>query len=549
MTNTEQLIETAKSWLAQDFDPATIAELTQLISAAATDPTAFAELASRFSGALEFGTAGLRAEVAAGESRMNRATVAKAAWGVSQWLMASGKQKLVVGNDARFGSTEFAEDTCGIAAALGLTVIRLAEPVPTPVLAYAVTELGADAGIMVTASHNPAKDNGYKVYDQTGSQIISPSDQEIAALNATAPAANEIDRSGKYQTEEMIDNYLQYVTSYALPDLNTDLKIAYTALHGVGSITFNKLLDQVGYRNVVEVAAQQQPDPKFPTVEFPNPEEAGAMDLLLALAEKENADIAIANDPDADRTAVALPTAAGWQMLTGDELGTLLAWWCIERAKLTGKPVTGAMAASIVSSSMTQRIALANNLRFQFTLTGFKYVGRVPDLIFGYEEAIGYCVLPEKVKDKDGISAALFVIELTSYLKSVGKTPWQQLAQLYQDHGMVLTKQITLRMNDLASVKNKLTQITNQLPTELGAIALTSVADFANGVDSLPKSSGIRLSFANGRIIIRPSGTEPKLKCYIEVTASPSSELAAISDQLHNQLNQLTVALTELVNN
>lgn len=549
MTSTEQLIETAKSWLAQDFDPATIAELTQVISAAATDPTALAELASRFGGPLEFGTAGLRAEVAAGESRMNRATVAKAAWGVSLWLMASGKQKLVVGNDARFGSTEFAEDTCGIAAALGLTVIRLAGPVPTPVLAYAVTELGADAGIMVTASHNPAKDNGYKVYDQTGSQIISPSDQEIAALIATAPAANEIDRSGKYQTVEMIDSYLQYVTSYALPDLNTDLKIAYTALHGVGSITFNKLLDQGGYRNVVEVAAQQQPDPKFPTVEFPNPEEAGAMDLLLALAEKENADIAIANDPDADRTAVALPTAAGWQMLTGDELGTLLAWWCIERAKLTGKPVTGAMAASIVSSSMAQRIALANNLKFQFTLTGFKYVGRVPDLIFGYEEAIGYCVLPEKVKDKDGISAALFAIELTSYLKSVGKTPWQQLSQLYQDHGMVLTKQITLRMNDLASVKNKLAQITNQLPTELGGIALTSVADFADGVDSLPKSSGIKLSFANGRIIIRPSGTEPKLKCYIEVTASPSNEIATISDQLHNQLNQLSAALTELVNN
>ncbi len=547
MNSEQQLIQTAQAWVAQDFDPATISELQELISKAQQDPVALAELASRFAGPLQFGTAGLRAEVAAGESRMNRATVAKAAWGVSHWLLANQKKVLVVGNDARTGSADFAEDTCGIAAGLGLTVIRLAAPVPTPVLAYALTELNADAAIMVTASHNPAKDNGYKVYDHSGSQIISPSDKEIAALIAQAPAAKDIDRSGNFQTVEMIDKYVSYVAANALPDLAKDLKIAYTALHGVGSITFNKLLNQVGYQNLVEVNAQQQPDPAFPTVAFPNPEEDGAMDLLLALAESESADIAIANDPDADRTAIALPTPTGWQLLSGDELGTLLAWWCVMRAKLQNKPLTGAMAASIVSSSMTKRIATANNLDFKFTLTGFKYVGRVTDLKFGYEEAIGYCVLPEKIKDKDGISASLFAIELVSYLKSINKSVFQQLDELYQSYGTVLTKQITLRLTDVAAVGAKLTEIMNNLPTSLGDTKLTNIADFSSGIDGLPKASGIRLSFANGRIIIRPSGTEPKLKCYIEVTAEPGDDLVSQKAELTRQLDLLAGELAKLV--
>lgn len=547
MNSEQQLIQTAHAWVAQDFDPATISELKELISKVPHDPVALAELASRFAGPLQFGTAGLRAEVAAGESRMNCATVAKAAWGVSSWLLANQKKVLLVGNDARNGSVDFAEVTCGIAAALGLNVIRLAGPVPTPVLAYALTELKADAAIMVTASHNPAKDNGYKVYDHSGSQIISPSDKEIAALIAKAPAAKDIDRSGNYQTVEMIDKYVSYVTENALPGLTKDLKIAYTALHGVGSITFNKLLTQVGYQNLVEVKTQQQPDPAFPTVDFPNPEEDGAMDLLLALAEAENADIAIANDPDADRTAIALPTQTGWHRLSGDELGTLLAWWCVMRANLQNKPVTGAMAASIVSSSMIKRIATANKLDFSFTLTGFKYVGRVTNLKFGYEEAIGYCVLPEKIKDKDGISASLFAIELVSYLKSNNKSALQQLDELYQTYGTVLTKQITLRLTDVAAVGAKLAEIMSNLPTVLGDTKLTNISDFSSGIDGLPKASGIRLSFGNGRIIIRPSGTEPKLKCYIEVTAKPDHDLAAQKAKLSRQLDLLADELAKLV--
>ena len=547
MNSEQQLIQTAHAWVAQDFDPATISELKELISKVPHDPVALAELASRFAGPLQFGTAGLRAEVAAGESRMNCATVAKAAWGVSSWLLANQKKVLLVGNDARNGSVDFAEVTCGIAAALGLNVIRLAGPVPTPVLAYALTELKADAAIMVTASHNPAKDNGYKVYDHSGSQIISPSDKEIAALIAKAPAAKDIDRSGNYQTVEMIDKYVSYVTESALPGLNKDLKIAYTALHGVGSITFNKLLTQVGYQNLVEVKTQQLPDPAFPTVDFPNPEEDGAMDLLLALAEAENADIAIANDPDADRTAIALPTQTGWHRLSGDELGTLLAWWCVMRANLQNKPVTGAMAASIVSSSMIKRIATANKLDFSFTLTGFKYVGRVTNLKFGYEEAIGYCVLPEKIKDKDGISASLFAIELVSYLKSNNKSALQQLDELYQTYGTVLTKQITLRLTDVAAVGAKLAEIMSNLPTVLGDTKLTNISDFSSGIDGLPKASGIRLSFGNGRIIIRPSGTEPKLKCYIEVAAEPDHDLAAQKAKLSRQLDLLADELAKLV--
>jgi len=547
MNSEQQLIQTAQAWVAQDFDPATISELKELISNVPNNPVALAELASRFAGPLQFGTAGLRAEVAAGESRMNCATVAKAAWGVSSWLLANQKKVLLVGNDARNGSVDFAEVTCGIAAALGLNVIRLAGPVPTPVLAYALTELKADAAIMVTASHNPAKDNGYKVYDHSGSQIISPSDKEIAALIAKAPAAKDIDRSGNYQTVEMIDKYVSYVTENALPGLTKDLKIAYTALHGVGSITFNKLLTQVGYQNLVEVKTQQQPDPAFPTVDFPNPEEDGAMDLLLALAEAENADIAIANDPDADRTAIALPTQTGWHRLSGDELGTLLAWWCVMRANLQNKPVTGAMAASIVSSSMIKRIATANKLDFSFTLTGFKYVGRVTNLKFGYEEAIGYCVLPEKIKDKDGISASLFAIELVSYLKSNNKSALQQLDELYQTYGTVLTKQITLRLTDVAAVGAKLAEIMSNLPTVLGDTKLTNISDFSSGIDGLPKASGIRLSFGNGRIIIRPSGTEPKLKCYIEVAAEPDHDLAAQKAKLSRQLDLLADELAKLV--
>lgn len=546
MTAVEQLIQTAKSWVEQDFDPATIVELTELIDRSISDPVALAELKDRFSGPLKFGTAGLRAEVAAGESRMNRATVAKAAWGVTQWLLRQQRRTLIVGADARTGSSDFAADTCAIASALGLEVIKLESPLPTPVLAYALTALKADAAIMVTASHNPAKDNGYKVYDHTGSQIISPSDVEIAQLIATAPPANQIDRSGKYQIVEMIDRYVDFVAGRASYVLNPELKIAYTAMHGVGSTTFNRLMRSVGYRNIIEVAAQKDPDPKFPTVAFPNPEEPGAMDLLLQLAIDTDADIAIANDPDADRTAVAVPTATGWQVLSGDELGALLAWWCIKRRELDDQPVVGAMAASIVSSSMSQRIATANNLDFSFTLTGFKYVSRVPNLIYGYEEALGYCVLPDQIRDKDGISAALFAIELVSYLKSQHISVIEQLRALYVEYGMVLTKQITLRMPEITAVTEKLLKITRNLPTNLGEFPLTKVEDFATGIDGLPKSSGIRLSFKNGRVIIRPSGTEPKLKCYIEVTGDPATDPELMQTELTAQLGQLELALAKL---
>ncbi|MBM3690564.1 MAG: phospho-sugar mutase [Actinobacteria bacterium] len=548
MTDVEQLIETANLWIAQDFDPTTISELNDLISKAKNDSAALAELNSRFSGALKFGTAGLRAQVAAGESRMNRATVAKAAWGVTKWIEHSGGKKLVIGNDARTGSKEFALDSCQIAAALGLDVVLLAAPVPTPVLAYGLLELNADAAVMVTASHNPAQDNGYKVYDQTGSQIVSPTDHEIAELIKSAPKAKDIDRTGRFKTIEMVKSYVDYVASNSIKFLDKDIAIAYTALHGVGSITFNELMQKTGYTKIYEVYEQQIPDPNFSTVKFPNPEEPGAMDLLLDLAVKSKAEIAIANDPDADRTAIALPRNGTWQVLSGDELGTLLAWWVIERRKLENKPVRGAMAASIVSGSMIKRIALANDLDFFFTLTGFKYVSRIPNLIFGYEEAIGYCVLPEKVKDKDGISAALFAIELVNYLKSQNKTAFDKLDELYRELSLVLTKQITLRMKSSTEVNQRLEKISLHLPKKLGQMEISSLENFGDGIDGLPKTSGIRLRFPNGRVIIRPSGTEPKLKCYLEVYAEPGSDLEVQKQALNLQLSQLSDDLTALFN-
>jgi len=546
MTSDEQLIKAAQDWVAQDFDETTIAELTGLITAAKSNPSAVAELANRFSGPLKFGTAGLRAKTGAGESQMNRASVAKAAFGVASWMLSQQYNTIIVGNDARIGSNDYAIDTCKIASALGLTVIRLENPLPTPVLAYALAKLKADAAIMVTASHNPASDNGYKVYDKSGSQIISPTDQEIAELISTAPKANQIDRSGAYQDLPMIDEYVDFVASNALSDLTKDVKIAYTALHGVGSVTFNRLMKKLGYTNIFEVRKQQQPDPNFPTVKFPNPEEAGAMDLVLELATVNQVDVVIANDPDADRTAVAVPTKSGWRVLTGDELGTLLAWWCIKRRELNGEVIAGAMAASIVSGSMCKRIAEANGLKFSYTLTGFKYVSRVPDLIFGYEEAIGYAVLPAQIRDKDGISAALFAVELISYLKSQNSSAIEQLESLYSEFGTVLTKQITLRLDSIGAATDKLNGFIANLPTQLGTMALHKIENFADGIASLPKSNGIKLNFNNGRVIIRPSGTEPKLKCYIEVFGAPTKQLAAQQAELQELLIELTAALTEL---
>jgi phosphomannomutase len=548
MTDQRQLIQTAQDWLAQDFDPKTIAELSDLIAKSNVDQSALAELAEKFSGPLKFGTAGLRAEVAAGQSKMNRATVAQAAWGVASWLVSIGGKSLVVGNDARTGSNDFAIDSCKIASTFGLSVTRLNSPVPTPVLAFGLKELNADAAIMVTASHNPAKDNGYKVYDKTGSQIISPTDVEIAALISKAPKANQINRSGNFQSMDMIDRYVDYVSSHSLPELNKKIKVAYTALHGVGSITFNKLMNRCGYEEIFEVAEQRHPDPTFPTVNFPNPEEPGAMDLLLETASKSNAEIAIANDPDADRTAISIPISTGWKVLSGDELGTLLAWWVIERKKIKGESLSGAMAASIVSSSMIKRIAQGNGLDFSFTLTGFKWVSRVPNLIFGYEEAIGYAVLPEKIRDKDGISAALFAVEMVSYLAGMNKTALDKLEELYQEYGLVLTRQITLRLNSIDEVNAKLAYIIDNLPKYLGKTVLEKIENFADGIDSLPKSSGIRMVFSNGRVIIRPSGTEPKLKCYLEVHSDPNPDATTQKEILNQQLVELSDGLTELFN-
>jgi phosphomannomutase len=384
------LIERARAWAAQDPDPTTRAELEALIEAGDTE-----ELADRFDGTLEFGTAGLRGELGAGSNRMNRVVVTRAAAGLAAYLTANGAARgasVVIGYDARHHSDVFARDTAEVMAGAGLKALVLPRPLPTPLLAFAIRELGCVAGVMVTASHNPPRDNGYKVYLGDGSQIVPPADAEIAArIEAVGPLA-EVPRGDGWTVldDHVVDSYLDTVAGLA-GDGPRDLRLVYTPLHGVGGTSVVQVLETAGFEAPYVVEQQEQPDPDFPTVSFPNPEEPGAMDLAMALAADRGVDLVVANDPDADRCAAAVPDAHGWRMLRGDEVGALLAHHLLT----TGH--TGTYACSIVSSSLLGKMAAAAGQRFAETLTGFKWISKVDDLVFGYEEALGYCVDPEHV--------------------------------------------------------------------------------------------------------------------------------------------------------
>lgn len=526
MKSRAEILSSAELWAEHDFDPSSKAELLNLIDLAKHDVSVLDDLADRFSGPLEFGTAGLRAELGAGMARMNRATVAKAAWGLSTWMLAKNLDRLVIGHDARRGSAQFALDTAEIASALGIKVFMLEPNLPTPVLAFAVKHLQANAGVMVTASHNPAKDNGYKVYDQTGSQIIGPTDKEIAHLISVSPLPNLIKRGGSFEVVEVLDSYLTEAIKNVNSQIPKDLKIAYTALHGVGSKTFLAACAKLGITKIFEVKTQANPDPEFPTVAFPNPEEAGALDQLLQIADQHGADIAIANDPDADRMGVAIPTKNGWRKLSGDEIGVILGWFKIEKLKELNLPFKGSMATSIVSSSLLSRIAEKNNIDFNFTLTGFKHIGRIPKLIYGYEEALGYAVDPQVVGDKDGITAALLMIELVGWLKRKELSIDQVLIQIQSEFGPCVTDHLTLRFASVLETKYKFEQVVANPPTQFGSLRITRTEDLKHGLDGLPATTGIYLQWAAGRVIIRPSGTEPKLKCYIEVSGESTLESA-----------------------
>lgn len=512
-TDQSALVVQAREWLADDPDAQTRAELESLLTS--TSPGAAAELADRFSGPLQFGTAGLRGALGAGPNRMNRVVVIKAAAGLARYLLATGAQgPVVIGYDARHNSDVFAQDTAQVMTGAGLHALVMPRSLPTPVLAYAVKALGASAGVMVTASHNPPQDNGYKVYLGDGSQIVPPADVDIAKRIAAVDKVSSVPQgpAGHTISEDLVDSYLDTVVGLLAEGGPRDLNTVYTPLHGVGGDLVNLAMKFAGFPEPSVVKEQERPDPDFPTVAFPNPEEPGAMDRAMALASKKGADLVIANDPDADRCAAAIPVGKKWRMLTGDEVGALLA------THLIRKGVTGTYAASIVSSSLLGKIAAAAGQAYAETLTGFKWISRAPGLAFGYEEALGYCVDPEHVRDKDGISALLLLCELAASLKAEGRDLADLLDELAVEHGLHATTQLSIRLEDPAQIAGAMQRLRDRPVTALAGATVQQLDDLTTGIGGLPPTDGIRYQLAGGsRVIVRPSGTEPKIKCYLEV--------------------------------
>jgi phosphomannomutase len=527
---TDDLIGRARAWFDDDPDPDTQLALDRLLDAAGSGVAgAAAELLDAFDGRLEFGTAGLRGALGPGPNRMNRSVVTRAAAGLAAYLTATGggtQQSVVIGYDARHKSDAFARDTAEVMEGAGIHALLLPRPLPTPVLAYAIRHLGAAAGVMVTASHSPPQDNGYKVYLGDGTQIVPPADIEISECIDAVGAVRDVPRGDGWETlgDDALDAYLATVAALVPASSSRDVAIAYTPMHGVGGGVVLDVLERAGFPAPRVVAAQFAPDPDFPTVSFPNPEEPGAMDLALEEGLDSDADLVIANDPDADRCAVAVPTrdrgASGgpaYRMLRGDEVGWLLGWWMHERG------ASGTYANSIVSSSLLSRMASAYGVAHVETLTGFKWIGRLPGLAFGYEEALGYCVDPAHVADKDGVSAALLVVELVASLKAQGRTVHDVLDDLATEFGLHATDQLSVRVSDLSLIGAAMAGLRADMPSEVAGLQVIGVDDLEAGVDGLPPTDGIRLRLAERtRVIVRPSGTEPKLKCYLEVVVPVS---------------------------
>lgn len=543
-----ELTARARAWQAEDPDPETREELAKLIEVEDRE-----ELASRFSGTLQFGTAGLRGELGAGPMRMNRSVVIRAAAGLAAYLRGqgpagggtgedSGPGLVVIGYDARHKSHDFACETASVMTGAGLRAALLPGPLPTPVLAYAIRRLDAVAGVMVTASHNPPRDNGYKVYLGGGSQIVPPADAEIAArIDEVGPIAG-VPRPGSgwdVLDEDIVEHYLARTGAVLTEGSPRDVRVVHTALHGVGSRTLRAAFRRAGFPDPVPVRQQAEPDPDFPTVSFPNPEEPGAMDLAFATARETASasgpvDLVIANDPDADRCAVAVPdaqAASGWRMLRGDEVGALLA------THLVHKRARGTFATTIVSSSLVSRIARAADLPYEETLTGFKWLARVENLRYGWEEALGYCVDPDGVRDKDGITAALLIAELTAELKQADRSLTDLLDDLAVRHGLHATDQLSVRVEDLSLIASAMERLRAHPPASLAGLAVVSTEDLSAGTEALPPTDGLRYQLAGdpasgvekARVVVRPSGTEPKLKCYLEVVL-PVRDQAALAD-------------------
>ncbi len=521
-----ELREAVISWIADDPDPKTRAQLESMLEGGDES-----ELRSCFSGFLEFGTAGLRGPLGPGPSRMNRAVVSKTALGLARFMAKSGLKSIVIGRDARYGSEDFTRDTAEIMSGAGFDVYVLPRPLPTPVLAFAVRKLNCDVGVMVTASHNPPQDNGYKVYlggtvngtIYNGSQIIAPTDSEISHAIATAPQLRDTPRGNSWTVlpEQVISDYIDETAKLA--QRPAEMKIVYTAMHGVGKEVISRVFERAGMSKLILVSEQAEPDPDFPTVAFPNPEEPGAIDLALAKAREVGADLVIANDPDADRCAAAInDSKTGWRMLRGDEVGIILG----EYLAVNAPDKVGVFANSIVSSSALRKIAGHYQLPFTETLTGFKYLAKVANLRFGYEEALGYCVDAKIVNDKDGISAALLLAQIAADLKEAGSNFESFLDQIWQRIGFHATRQISVRTRNLSDIENVMGRLRTNRPTSIAGFEITGFDDLEEPSDGLPPTNGIRLWLAGKyRVIVRPSGTEPKIKCYIEVV-EPTAEAA-----------------------
>ena len=546
-----------EQWLADDPDPATHAELQRLLDAAAAgDAAAQAEIADAFRGPLEFGTAGLRGSMGPGPHRMNRVTVSRAAAGIAAYLLAQHEHPTaVIGFDARHNSARFARDCAEILAGAGVKALVLPRALPTPVLAYAVRALGADAGLMVTASHNPAQDNGLKVYLGDGRQIVPPADAEIAALIAAAGPVAQLPRSDDHDTlgDDIVDAYVAQAAQVPLHDTPRDVVSLHTAMHGVGSAVLQEAATRAGFPAPFTVEEQRDPDPDFPTVAFPNPEEAGALDLAMTEGRRINVDVIIATDPDADRCALAVGVPHGrpahadartpgeWVALSGDEVGWLLGWWLLRRGGFTGT-----MAASLVSSTMLQRIAEDAGVPFTTTLTGFKWISRAPDLGYGYEEALGYCVDPRHVADKDGITAALLALELVAALNAEGRTVFDVLDELALRHGVHATRQVSLRLPTPELIASAVDSLRADPPRDLGGVPVEAIVDLTDGADGLPPTDGILLRLPSARVIVRPSGTEPKVKCYLEVVRRvDGAGLAIAREEADATLDRLAIAVRE----
>jgi phosphomannomutase len=527
-----ELFAQAQAWGDDDPDPATRAQLAAVLTLArAGDAAAQADLADRFSGLLEFGTAGLRGELGAGPHRMNRSVVIRAAAGLTAYLQSQGASpSVVIGYDARHNSDVFARDTAAVVTAAGGSAMVLPHPLPTPVLAFAIRHLGCDAGVMVTASHNPPQDNGYKVYLGDGSQIVPPADAGIAADIAAVQRTSDVplaDDGWVTLENEPLLAYLDRVAQVPDPTTPRDLSIVHTPLHGVGRDVLVAALVKAGFPAPYVVASQGDPDPDFPTVAFPNPEEPGAIDAALAAARAQGADIVLANDPDADRCAVAVPDAdsdGGWRMLRGDEVGVLLGAHLIDR----GVPDDAVFANSIVSSRWLSVLCAAAGIAHKETLTGFKWISRVPGLRYGYEEALGYCVDPAHVRDKDGVSAALLMAELAASLKAQGRSLLDRLDDLARAHGLYQSDQLSFRVEDLAEIGAAMQHLRDHPPAALGGSPVERIDDLEHPTSGLPPTDGLRYLMADGaRVIARPSGTEPKLKCYLEVVVPVTDDVAA----------------------